>query len=170
MNTLFDKDNEDGFVMITALMFLIILTLLGIAATRTTVTELYIAGNDYLYKRNFYVAESGWNQGLIWLDNHASPPPRKNLSITNSNDNDYNVVRNFGDGGDNVTNTTFPSGSEDGNLHDVPYWYRVDQNGSAQKVPGSGKQYKKFSFLITSNADGERSIDVGASKIFKVGY
>ena len=51
--------NEEGFVLITGLLILLVLTLLGITATRNTSIELQIAGNDRLHKETFYSAESG---------------------------------------------------------------------------------------------------------------
>lgn len=51
--------NEEGFVLITGLLILLILTMLGITATRNTSIELQIAGNDRLHKETFYSAESG---------------------------------------------------------------------------------------------------------------
>lgn len=52
-------NNEEGFVLITGLLILLILTLLGISATRNTSLELQIAGNDRLHKETFYSAEAG---------------------------------------------------------------------------------------------------------------
>jgi len=51
--------NEDGFVLVTCLMILVVLTLLGIAATTNTSLELQIAGNDRVHKETFYSAEAG---------------------------------------------------------------------------------------------------------------
>jgi len=50
--------NEEGSVLIVALIVLVLLTLLGIFATRTTEVEIQIAGNDMRYKRNIYSAEA----------------------------------------------------------------------------------------------------------------
>lgn len=50
--------NEEGSVLIVALIVLVLLTLLGIFATRTSEVELQIAGNDLRYKRNIYSAEA----------------------------------------------------------------------------------------------------------------
>ncbi len=52
------RRNEKGFVLITSLMILVVLTLIGIAATRNTSIELQIAGNDRLVKETFYAAEA----------------------------------------------------------------------------------------------------------------
>ena len=51
--------NEEGNVLITAFIFLIILTMIGIFATRTAELEISISGNEIPYKRNFYLAEAG---------------------------------------------------------------------------------------------------------------
>jgi Tfp pilus assembly protein PilX len=50
--------NEDGYFLIMAtLMILVLLTILGIAASRTANTEISVAANDTVYQRNFYLAE-----------------------------------------------------------------------------------------------------------------
>lgn len=51
--------NEDGSVLILALVMLVLLTLLGIAATTTSIIEVQIANNDRLHKTAFYTAEAG---------------------------------------------------------------------------------------------------------------
>lgn len=49
--------NEQGFVLVTGLLTLVVLTFLGLAATTNTSIELKIAGNDRLNQENFYDAE-----------------------------------------------------------------------------------------------------------------
>ena len=49
---------EDGSVLIVALIVLVLLTLLGIFAGRTSEVEIQIAANDMRYKRNLYSAEA----------------------------------------------------------------------------------------------------------------
>jgi hypothetical protein len=51
--------NERGFVIVVALLMLAIITIMGIAATRTSETETRIAVNERLYKEAFYTAEAG---------------------------------------------------------------------------------------------------------------
>ncbi len=51
--------NEEGFVLIASLMILVILSILGIMATRTTMVELTISGNDKVNKQTFYQADGG---------------------------------------------------------------------------------------------------------------
>lgn len=50
--------NEQGFVLVTGLLTLVVLTFLGLAATTNTSIELKIAGNDRLNQENFYDAEA----------------------------------------------------------------------------------------------------------------
>lgn len=48
---------ENGFAIITALLFLVALTIIGIAATNTTSVEMNIAGNERIYREAFHNAE-----------------------------------------------------------------------------------------------------------------
>ncbi len=59
--------NERGFVLITSLMILVVLTIIGIAATNTTMIELQISGNDKVARINFYEAEGTAYEGARWL-------------------------------------------------------------------------------------------------------
>lgn len=52
-------NNEQGFVLITSLLMLVVLMIIGISATNTTIIELQISGNDRVYKETFYQADGG---------------------------------------------------------------------------------------------------------------
>ena len=52
-------NDETGSVMVAALMVLVLLTIIGISASNTSVTEVQIATNSLLYERAFYTAEAG---------------------------------------------------------------------------------------------------------------
>lgn len=62
-------NNEKGFVLITALLMLVVLLIIGIAATNTTTIELQISGNDKAAKQIFYAAESAAYEGYGVLKN-----------------------------------------------------------------------------------------------------
>jgi hypothetical protein len=49
--------NENGSMMVISIVILMLLSVMGIAVTTTTSIELQIAGNDKVYKNNFYQAE-----------------------------------------------------------------------------------------------------------------
>lgn len=50
---------EQGSITIVALLILVVLTILGIALSRTTTLDLRIGTNELVRKQNFYVAEGG---------------------------------------------------------------------------------------------------------------
>ena len=50
-------ENQDGFVLIAALLILLVLTVMGIAVNRGTITEWRIAMNDREQKETFYAAD-----------------------------------------------------------------------------------------------------------------
>ena len=64
--------DEQGFVLVIALLVMVALTIIGIAATSTTTLELNIAGNTKVSKINFYTAESAAYEGAQRLMNESS--------------------------------------------------------------------------------------------------
>jgi hypothetical protein len=51
--------NENGSAIIIALIVLVTLTILGIATSNISITELFISGNDVVKKISFFNADSG---------------------------------------------------------------------------------------------------------------
>ncbi len=51
--------NERGVALITVMMFMVILLLIGMAATDTAIMERKIASNEAAYRRGFYKADAG---------------------------------------------------------------------------------------------------------------
>ena len=69
---------QQGFVLVTALLILVVLTIIGIAATSTTRIELQIAGNDKTVGEFFITQMVPWNQpskfwNKIFVARQASP-------------------------------------------------------------------------------------------------
>ncbi len=58
--------NEEGSVLITALLLLLFLTLIGISATTTTTTDMQVARNEKSFKLAFYAAEAA--RGYVAAD------------------------------------------------------------------------------------------------------
>ena len=52
-------NNEKGSALIIAVVFLMVLTVIGIFATKTSTLEVQISGNDKISKMVFYAADSG---------------------------------------------------------------------------------------------------------------
>lgn len=63
--------NDQGFVLVTSMLIMVLLTILGIAATNTSIFELQIAANDRDYKRNFYKAEGASFEAAQELENET---------------------------------------------------------------------------------------------------
>lgn len=66
--------NEDGFVLVAAMMIMVVLTLLGISATSTSVIERQIAVNEVLYKDAFYHADGGTEAAIELVEQNFSCP------------------------------------------------------------------------------------------------
>jgi Tfp pilus assembly protein PilX len=66
-------NNEKGTALIISLMLLVLLTLLGMAATTTSTLEIMIADNERDYKVNFYKAESAAIQAAVIMENEPDP-------------------------------------------------------------------------------------------------
>jgi hypothetical protein len=61
-------NNDDGYAIITAMLILIILSLIGISATNNAGMESQIATNAQVQKMAFYAADSGWQVAADFLD------------------------------------------------------------------------------------------------------
>lgn len=173
MNLKMKTHNEDGFVLVFALMIMVVLTLIGIAATNTTVIELTIAGNERQLSDRFYTADSGWKQAVPYLDNLASPPSPINKTPLGTGNPDWTaeyhrIVRNYGNGADGVLNDTFAA-NPDGTLSNVPYWYRVIYLSDSPAV-SFGPNYRDFQYTTQSYAGGTAGVATRLLKVFKIGY
>ncbi len=60
--------NETGSALMIAMLILMLLTIIGVAATRTTQTELQISANEKWYTINFYGADGGTEAGTELLE------------------------------------------------------------------------------------------------------
>ena len=177
--------NESGSVLIVTVILLVLITIMGLSVTRLADVDVQIAKNEREYVQNFYAADSAWREAIQWLDTRASVPGlvNKSLYVTNDPDDpddDYYEdhalnVRNYGDGGETVynvdtTGTNFTTGSQDGTLGSLNYWYKIAYiNDEAQQGElGPDPDHMYFHFLITCVANNQK-IDVTVKKLFKVG-
>lgn len=159
------QHNEQGFALITAIMMLFVATVMGLMVTNSADVEIMLSGAQQRYENNFNVAEAGWIHGAYWVDDLASDPDRVNTSIGDVDDDNYGIRRNFGDGSDGVL-----SGSPaDDTLDNTPYWFQVKHIGD-KRSPGNTEKYRRYTYLITSNANNSKSIEVRVTKTLKRGY
>lgn len=67
--------DEDGTVLVVALLILVFLTLIGITISATTEVEIQIAGNDRLYKDNLYTVEAATMEAAQMMEEFVSLDP-----------------------------------------------------------------------------------------------
>ncbi len=70
-------NNEEGFILVVCLLVMVVLTVIGIAATNNTTVELKIAGNEKIYITGFYLAEAASYEGAQRLENEPDPDNMK---------------------------------------------------------------------------------------------
>lgn len=66
--------NEEGFILVTALVVLVLLTFLGTFASNTTMFELQISGNDKVARDTFFKADGGVQAGVELIEENVSCP------------------------------------------------------------------------------------------------
>ncbi len=105
----------------------------------------------------------------------ASSPAHVNIALYISCDKsnpEYYNVRNYGNGPSDVTNITFPDGTEDGTLGSLDYWYKVASIPQIEPkiVPGFSGNFLNFSYVVSGVAEGAQRVDVTVTKVLKQGY
>ena len=153
--------NEEGSVLIVALVILVLITIMGLTVTRNADIDIQIAKNEREYVQEFYTADSAWREAIQWLDTRASSPAHVNrtLFVSGETDNpEYYNVRNYGNGPSGTTNNTFPDDTEDGTLGSLDYWYKVASIPQIEPkiVPGFSGNFLNFSYVISGVAEGDR--------------
>jgi len=98
-------NNEEGSVIIMALIVLVALTMIGIISTDNTVVELQIVRNETVYRQNFYRAESAGIEGVqVMEDSNLTVPQSWIQTLAALPDPDYmeNVI-NWNAGNSNLS-------------------------------------------------------------------
>ena len=73
-NSIISLTNENGSLTVIALLVLSVLTIIGMSSTSNSKYESQIIRNEHLYHTDFYIADSGWKEAAMWLENSAGPP------------------------------------------------------------------------------------------------
>jgi len=150
--------SEEGNVTIIAFVLLVVLTLIGIFATRTAQIDMLTAYNEVPYKQNFYIAEGGLNREAAELGQGM-----------------YSVQKVFSPLLLATQAGLYPSGTLPGVEHKVlgkSYDFTVRYIGSY--IPPSGFSaihFSRYDYSVDAWAGGTASsgrVHVG-SRLFKVG-
>jgi hypothetical protein len=139
---------ENGSITVIALMMLVVLTLMGIAVTRTSNTDIRIAGNVVPYKQDFYLAEGGLHREAAELGRGNYPVPDIEIPVTLATHMDMGLP---------------------GPDHEVlgnPYEFSVDYLGYFNPPAGySIIHFSRYDYLVDVKGGNVRV----ASRYYKVG-
>jgi hypothetical protein len=131
--------NENGAVLIAALMILVLLTIIGIASTMVSNTEIQISTNELVYQQNFYRAEGATIEAAELLDGLAdpksSPPAWLEPDI------------------DQISNT---------DIHNDAFWI----SGLSDTIPQASSTLDNTNFVVLSEGIvSGTSLGMGSSKV-----
>ena len=132
---------EKGVVIITALMILVLLTIIGIASTTVSNTETKIATNQAVYQQNFYQAEGATMEAVEVMESLADPKTADPGWL-------WAALSTF---------------TED-NLNDSTFWEGTMMGADA--VPEPSTTLSDATYVVVSGGivEGE-SLDMGSTKI-----
>ena len=71
--------NEEGSIIVIGMIVLVLLTMFGLSSVTTSNIEMQIAANERMHKKAFYVAESGWQLAVGWIDDQYPLPVTDSL-------------------------------------------------------------------------------------------
>ena len=135
-------NNEKGSVIIAALMVLVLLTIIGVASTNISNTEIKISTHELIYQQNFYRAEGATLEAVETMENLANPK-------TADPDWLWGTLDTF------TADTAADSTLWDGSMTD------------ADAIPEPSKlSDTRFVVVSTGIMEGE-SLDIGSSKIHR---
>ncbi len=163
-------DNESGFVLVAALVMVAIITIIGIAATRTSETEIRISVNERDYVTEFYNAEGALIDTLenstAWLtgDMLANPAAgwfTQGVDFTGDGTTDAIIEIRC------ITDSVTPVAGLSDAANDLPVHAHT-----TPPPPGSGYSMKHFEArrygLTATSATGNTRIQAGAWKAFNI--
>jgi Tfp pilus assembly protein PilX len=165
--------NEDGSIIVLAMIMLVLLTLLGISATTTSSIEVQIAANENQALQNLYQAESGNHYALeltgtadTWMTDTflaaadtAAYAKEDNVDIDSDGTPDVNIeIRCIENSGADISELT-PA------ANNLP----AQQHISSPPV-GSGYSLNDFEIrrygITATSVNGNTKVQIGAYKVF----
>ena len=165
-------NNESGFVLVLAVLMLAVITVIGVAATRTSDTESQIASNERQIANELYNAEGALIDTLetataTWLaptspfltDGETVASYTSSTDFDGDGTNDATAeVRYIGDLGATIGGLSTAA-------NDLPV-----QSHTGPPPPGSGYSMKHFEVrrygVTTTSATGNTQIQTGVYKVF----
>jgi hypothetical protein len=158
---------EEGAIVPIALVLLLLLTMIGIAATMTSEVEIRIAGNEITYKENLYYAEGSAMAGVQMLQNETDTTVLKDLSLPwlHSSLPDANITSdiNWDLDNDNANQALTDGGGYTGYL---AVYQGIDPGGSLD-IGGTTTSLHNYTvYGRSARNNGEAIIELGYKKRF----
>ena len=142
--TTFILKNEEGAVIIAALLILVLLTIIGIASTNISNTEVRIAAHEAIHQQNFYRAEGAAIQVMDEMEGMENPETEDPALawMTQTLESSQSLI-------------------DSGNLYDGTFW----ESGSGDATPAAST-FADTRYVVVSGGivEGE-SLDMGSTKI-----
>jgi hypothetical protein len=156
---------EGGTILPIALVLLLLLTMIGIAATMTSEVEIRIAGNEVAYKENFYYAEGSAMAGVQMLENETDITLLKDLSLhwLHGSLPDTNISSDTNWSPENA-NPALEEG--DGYTGYVAVYQGIDPGGSLDIGGVTTNLHQYTIYGRSAQKNGEAIIEVGYKKRF----
>jgi Tfp pilus assembly protein PilX len=125
--------NEDGFVLVVALMVLAILSLIGIAGVATALIEQHIARNERIRQTTFYQADGGTQLAIRLVEENLGSPggfTAVTATVLNGSDNTVLIFQaNLATNEHGRTEAAFLSGDRDVAFFPEGYDAAASDNG-----------------------------------------
>lgn len=149
--------NEQGAVLVITVLILVIISVIGTAALRTTNTELLVARNEKINNKAFYLAEAGIEHAKAKIYNYQ-------YEGFNSTDLGGNYIRKIGDFNNTISfNDTLSNGtyivSVNSTIYDGEFFNSTNSTilskgimGNAQKSIKVGYSFKDYRIDVDVDA------------------
>jgi len=146
--------NEDGSVLVIALVMLALLTILGITATSTSNVELQIAGNERNFKRTFFAANAGIEHAKSFLNDDLVSSNEQNITNSNQLSWDFAIEEAVGNDYDNgvILLSDEPFAPLNGYTYSVRIWDNADdESPNDPTIDSDGRIYAQSEALGPNN-------------------
>jgi len=159
--------NEEGSILVIALLMIALLMLLGMSSTTTSVIEGQIAANEQSYKENFFKAEAAALEAAQRLENENDSQTLTDQTPVWLHNNDVmtNTSNWDHDDQDGDDNAEAASTSIDPNSN--TYYSIVDRGvapGSSLSMSGGTNLYEHAVYGSSQTGSAQQLIEIGYRK------
>ncbi len=169
--------NDQGTAIITALLVVMLLTLVGITATNTTITEKAVVRSEAVFEQDFYLAESAAMEAVQKLENQTTAEELLPKLMEAGAENEDLLTEAEEDGPtDELTlldsdNDNDIDGNDDFELSETDTASTTYRRAALLKPEGSlglgsSRLYSFFAFGLSESNGGRSLIKVGYNKRF----